>query len=331
MAWLIGIDEAGYGPNLGPLVIAATVWRVPDHRLRDDLYALVAPAITPFVASAARRRTVRANAEAQGPRPVLVADSKHVYGRCGGLSELERGVLAALGACGKHPTTVEELWRAVDPSGYRQPELFVVHQMRRIPQQAAQQELPTLAGWLAQCLAKCEVELCGIRARAACPSEFNRLLDQYGNKAEVLQVLFLQLVSELKEWLSDGPALVVCDRQGGRTRYAAIAQQVAEDRLVRVLFEHASSSGYRWDGAKGPIELRFETKGERHLPVALASMAAKYLRELAMREFNAWWLQRVPDLSPTAGYPADAGRFMRRIEPLLPAMGIERSALWRER
>ena len=42
MAYLIGTDEAGYGPNLGPLVISATVWEVPDdvggENLFDRLY-----------------------------------------------------------------------------------------------------------------------------------------------------------------------------------------------------------------------------------------------------------------------------------------------------
>ena len=28
MTLVIGTDEAGYGPNLGPLVVAATAWRV---------------------------------------------------------------------------------------------------------------------------------------------------------------------------------------------------------------------------------------------------------------------------------------------------------------
>ena len=30
MGYAIGTDEAGYGPNLGPLVISATVWEIPD-------------------------------------------------------------------------------------------------------------------------------------------------------------------------------------------------------------------------------------------------------------------------------------------------------------
>ena len=33
MAILIGIDEAGYGPNYGPLVVAATAWHVPEGKV----------------------------------------------------------------------------------------------------------------------------------------------------------------------------------------------------------------------------------------------------------------------------------------------------------
>ena len=31
MGILIGMDEAGYGPNYGPLVVAATAWYAPDE------------------------------------------------------------------------------------------------------------------------------------------------------------------------------------------------------------------------------------------------------------------------------------------------------------
>ena len=31
MTLLIGVDEAGYGPNYGPLAVAATAWRVAEQ------------------------------------------------------------------------------------------------------------------------------------------------------------------------------------------------------------------------------------------------------------------------------------------------------------
>ena len=37
MGYLIGTDEAGYGPNLGPLVITATTWHVPGTPKLADL------------------------------------------------------------------------------------------------------------------------------------------------------------------------------------------------------------------------------------------------------------------------------------------------------
>lgn len=47
-----------------------------------------------------------------------------------------------------------------------------------------------------------------------------------------------------------------------------------------------------------------------HLPVALASMIAKYVRELAMHRFNRYWSKRMPELKPTAGYTLDARRWL---------------------
>jgi ribonuclease HII len=64
-----------------------------------------------------------------------------------------------------------------------------------------------------------------------------------------------------------------------------------------------------------------------HAPVALASMAAKLTRELLMARFNRHWGRRVPDLKPTAGYSADARRWLVEMRDVLhPA---EREALIR--
>ena len=38
MAWLIGIDEAGYGPNLGPFVMTLAACQVPDELHEANLW-----------------------------------------------------------------------------------------------------------------------------------------------------------------------------------------------------------------------------------------------------------------------------------------------------
>src|SRR5204863_433814 len=42
MAWVIGIDEAGYGPNLGPFVMTAVALHVPEDLDGGDLWQRLA-------------------------------------------------------------------------------------------------------------------------------------------------------------------------------------------------------------------------------------------------------------------------------------------------
>src|SRR5438105_10048882 len=80
MAWVIGIDEAGYGPNLGPFVMTAVALGVPEAD-GGDLWRRLAAA-------------VRRDTDPDDGR-LLVADSKVVYSPARGLGPLETGALAA--------------------------------------------------------------------------------------------------------------------------------------------------------------------------------------------------------------------------------------------
>src|SRR5438067_3282967 len=83
MSWIIGIDEAGYGPNLGPLVMTAVACRVPDDLGCPNLWQLLGRVV----------RQAADDAE-EGDGRVLVDDSKLLYSTTRGLAELERGVHA---------------------------------------------------------------------------------------------------------------------------------------------------------------------------------------------------------------------------------------------
>src|SRR5262249_46529072 len=82
MPWLIGIDEAGYGPNLGPFVMTSVACRLPEGAASADLWELLRPA-------------VRRPHEPADDR-LLVEDSKVVYSPKDGLARLETGVLATV-------------------------------------------------------------------------------------------------------------------------------------------------------------------------------------------------------------------------------------------
>src|SRR6516164_5731025 len=81
MPWILGIDEAGYGPNLGPFVMSAVACRVPDALAAANLWQALAPAV--------RRH-------GEGGDGLLIDDSKLVHAGARGLRNLEAALWAAL-------------------------------------------------------------------------------------------------------------------------------------------------------------------------------------------------------------------------------------------
>ncbi|HRX81048.1 MAG TPA: hypothetical protein P5307_18395, partial [Pirellulaceae bacterium] len=183
----------------------------------------------------------------------------------------------------------------------------------------------------AEGLKAANVSLERVRSTALFPARFNELVRRYDSKGSVLSLATLGLVREALEQHDDSNALIQCDKHGGRNRYLAVLQTVFPDEQVKIIRESREASIYRWTTPSRQIEIRFVAKGESFLPAALASMTSKYLRELAMKAFNAFWQQHLPDLKPTAGYPVDAKRFKSDIETVRQAFGIDDDLLWRSR
>jgi ribonuclease HII len=78
------------------------------------------------------------------------------------------------------------------------------------------------------------------------------------------------------------------------------------------------------------LTMTFVVEAEtRHLPVALASMTAKYTRELIMARLNRYFQNYLPELKPTAGYFQDGRRYINDIEPVLADLKIDRDCLVR--
>ncbi len=313
MPWVVGIDEAGYGPNLGPLVQAAVALHLPDGD----------PA-----GWGALRSVVRRAAEPPDRR-LLIDDSKKVYTR-GGLEALERGVWSITGSdpCPLH----EFLWGggAVPDWG---------EELRAEPWFDGADRVPLHidpgAAWEASEPVRAAL---GDRwygdYRLVPAPRFNRVVDEFGSKAVVLSRGLVELLSALTAAVpGDGaPLLFLCDKQGGRNYYASLLQDAFPEGWVVAERESAEESRYRVEHLPRAVTITFRPRADGDsVSVALASMLCKYLREVCMRQFNSFWATHVPGIKPTAGYPVDAKRFYAEIGPAMAKLGLTADQVWRKK
>lgn len=329
-----GIDEAGYGPRLGPLCVGLSVFRVRDWAIGDpapDLWALLWRAVTNQRGRDARGR-------------IAIADSKALKLANGGatrhpLTYLERGVLSMLGAIGGEIAASDDALfgalgvRLGGAMGERPGALrggggsypWYEHARTELPLGSGVESLRLDVSMLRGALSEAGVEVLELRCACVCEREFNDALRAGGKGGVVLDRVERHIAHADAIARARGePLRVVCDRLGGRLRCeGAVSGALSAD--VRVLEESERCSRYEVGDRAG---VQFLPGGEsRHLPIALASMIAKFVRELAMIRFNRYWASRRPGVRATAGYWQDANRWLDEMRGTLDAS--EREALVR--
>ena len=264
-------------------------------------------------------------------RTIAIADSKQLYKSGGGLEALESGVFASLHALNVEVRTWRQLWPQLVPT--LAPEVMAAPWHRGydepLPIDARLEVLSADSGRFCSGLGRANVRLQAVAADAIFPHEFNQLVAQYGSKGAVLSQRTLELVQRLWQSTNEPVTVVQCDKHGGRNFYLPVLQTIFPEYLVEVVREGRATSIYRWGSPARRVEFRFSAKGESFLPAALASMFAKYMRELAMRAFNAFWQSHAVGLRPTAGYPVDAKRFIADIAVKQRELAIDNQLLWR--
>ena len=316
MGLLIGMDEAGYGPNLGPLVVTVTVWEVPGSPREFDLWAAMSD--------------IASQSPSKEPLKLQIADSKQVYSPGKGLAALEKSVLSALRLVGHEPQTLGELSADLKSqiSDFKsQIPPWLIGRDLPLPTEIDRPLIGDLATKWLECCRRAGVTLKAIRSEIVQAERFNALVREYDNKALALSRTSLNLLRSVWNPDDEQPTLVICDKHGGRNRYDDLLAEVLDDRMVFAVGEARERSVYR----VGSTELRFQMKAEANFPVALASLVCKYVRELSMHVFNQFWAEHVPGLKPTAGYPLDAVRFKQDIAEAQKRLGITDDVLWRER
>jgi len=356
---LIATDEAGYGPKLGPLVIAAyfrsgTAQAVRLNRdRRCDLPEGSRPAankppsdgpnvdgIGPTIESSSAISFDALN-ELFSPlrvpfscdgNQVVVDDSKAVFKPAQGLSSLHTVVSAAMHWAGHSDPRLGD-WLAkiadLDVQSIIETPWFDTLDDRSFL--VADQTRSLLQHWQ-----RTGLRLHDIRSRIVTARQFNsRCVDGY-NKADLLSESTIGLVRSLIDSHESKRSVVSvhCDRHGGRRYYGGLLQHLFPESQLQVIAESKQQSRYRLTRPEQSIEIAFTVKGDSFTPVALSSMVAKYLRERLMDSLNRYFLDRhqgtVP-LKPTAGYPVDADRFLRDIGPIIEAEKVTAEDLIRSR
>jgi len=312
----VGIDEAGYGPNLGPLVMTAVVAETPDDRPVDvwgDLAATVG--------------------RAGGPGDRLwVDDSKRVFKARQGRDRLDAATLAAVAASGRPiPRTFSGLLGALGAGTLDESELspwldgldpeYPPPRSRALADRTLGRRPLEGAAW----------RIVDVRSVVVGPARFNAGLGAMSSKALVHSAAFATLLRHLRETTPEGQTVAIrSDKHGGRHFYGGLLAGAFPDARVIAGPEGPDLSRYELTGPGFAMKVDLVPRADADDGlVALASIVSKAVREHWMDAFNAHWLARVPGLRPTAGYPVDAARFRLAIEGECRARGLAPEAWWR--
>jgi len=314
MPYLIGVDEAGYGPNLGPLVIVGTCWKLDRHTdpANVDLYDLLKDVVS-------REPTAT---------KIPIADSKKLFAQGKALTQLSQSI-AQTGVARHKKFPAWNFACEYDLESAAATELapwYLQPFANSLPNDSSER--------FDNACHQQGVALVAVESVFLTAHRFNQRLDQSTNKSSVLSEASIGLLRRLLEdhcWAVADEVLVVCDKHGGRNFYLSILQHFFPDWSWKIDQESRQASSYHAHFGNSKMAVHFRSGGESFLPTALASMVAKYDRELAMNAFNEYWESKIPGIKRTAGYPVDALRFAEEIQQVQEKLGIPQEQFWRKK
>lgn len=317
MAVLVGIDEAGFGPILGPLVVSSSTFSLPYNLLASDLWQILGKS----VGNSRRRLAGR----------LLIADSKKAYNKTVGIKHLERTILVVLSCLGREPTTLSELLqmlcpdcleRLIDYPWYKDVQKY------SLSTDTADRAIASTV--LTDNLASNGIKLLQLNSCCLDVAYYNKMVSTVNNKASVLFTATSKLIQMARDNFAGEELNIIIDRQGGRMHYRKNLQRMFPDMSLRIIRESPAVSSYELQTGARALRVHFVVGADgQYLPVSLASMVSKYLRELLIGSINRFFAGFSPDIKPTAGYWEDGLRFIEDLKANLPHIKFNKNQLIR--
>lgn len=313
---VVGIDENGYGPRLGPLVVTGSLWRVEDLRFLHQ------------------------------PNPL--PESKKVFS-CGDSKKMGtgEGIVLALFRWLKGYTpshTLQFLSSLLLPSQEKcsfskdmcWPEFPLPHWNDGLSSKEEEE-----VGEMLEHFLSFQGYLMEVKSVLLCPRQFNEKRSELGNKAHVNFYLFEEVIRYFKEKyqgtlpLEDG-FLFLCHQIGTTRDYRPFFRYLQNFEVV----EEEREEGQAPFGPGGVSryvlsdlgEVWFIQDGDQNcLPIALSSLFGKYIRELFVERINNFFREHVPDLPYASGYgDSKTKAFIEATENVREALGIPQQCFLRE-
>ncbi len=291
---VVGIDENGFGPKLGPLVVTATLVDIgdPEKLLNSSLK---------------ESKKICASGKMKICEMIALSFYKSLYDCIPFTSSelLSNILLTQKDECPSPltpcvPDFVLPCW--TDTSNLLDIEI---------------------AG---KYLQEINAHLLEIKSIALCPGRFNQKLQFTSSKSHLDYLLFEDLILYFKENYREEEILFLCGRIGGTKDYSpffnrfSLVPQPDKEEETRYAFPEGG-------------EARFITKGDdKYFPITLSSIVGKYIRELFVEQMNRFFRSHIPDLPYCSGYiNATTELFIEKTANLRNKLGIPHHCFLREK
>ncbi|MDO9514314.1 MAG: hypothetical protein Q7J59_06905 [Elusimicrobiota bacterium] len=172
------------------------------------------------------------------------------------------------------------------------------------------------------------IRFAGAESFFCCPEEFNRGIDRYDSKMRLEFSILEMFFKKFSALSAKGDTLFICGKLGGTKRYVPYFDHL---KKYRPLCSSEGTSSFYELGGLGRIEF-VKDADSMHLPVALASVFGKLVREVFMESLNDYFCGFQKDLPRVSGYNDPLTReFIEKTASLREDNGVPAECFLRKR